>query len=81
MERAAELIQCAAILHNICILFNDDGADLLDDEDLEIDEGESAEQDEGQEDRRQELLAHFLWIKVRQCRSMWNQIVKGLKNI
>ncbi|XP_058959563.2 putative nuclease HARBI1 [Pocillopora verrucosa] len=51
MERAAELIQCAAILHNICILFNDDGADLLDDEDLEIDEGESAEQDEGQEDR------------------------------
>ena len=60
MERAAELIQCAAILHNICILFNDDGADLLDDEDLEIDEGESAEQDEGQEDRRQELLAHFL---------------------
>lgn len=51
MERAAELIQCAAILHNICILFNDDGADLLD-EDLEIDEGESAEQDEGQEDRR-----------------------------
>ena len=40
MERAAELIQCAAILHNICILFNDDGADLLDDEDLEIDEGE-----------------------------------------
>ncbi|XP_066019624.1 putative nuclease HARBI1 [Pocillopora verrucosa] len=60
MERAAELIKCAAILHNICILFNDDGADLLDDEDLEIDEGESAEQDEGQEDRRQELLAHFL---------------------
>ena len=48
------------ILHNICILFNDDGADLLDDEDLEIDKGESAEQDEGQEDRRQELLAHFL---------------------
>ena len=60
MERAAELIQCAAILHNICTLFNDDGADRLDDEDLEIDEGESAEQDEGQEDRRQELLAHFL---------------------
>ena len=35
-ERAAELVQCAVILHNICILFSDNGADLLDDEDLDI---------------------------------------------
>lgn len=60
IEKAAELIQCAAILHNICILFNDYGADLLDDEDLQIDDEEFAEHDEGQEDRRQELLQHFL---------------------
>ena len=31
MKRAAELDQCSVILHNICILFSDNGDDLLDD--------------------------------------------------
>ena len=36
MKRATKLVQCAVILHNICILFTDNGDDLLDDEDLDI---------------------------------------------
>ena len=34
MTRAAELVQCAVILHNLYILFSDNGGDLLDDADL-----------------------------------------------
>ena len=36
-KRAAELIKCAVILHNLCILFSDSGDDPLDDADLDID--------------------------------------------
>ncbi|XP_067017848.1 uncharacterized protein [Acropora muricata] len=36
MKRATKLVQCAVILHNICILFTNNGDDLLDDEDLDI---------------------------------------------
>ena len=44
MTKAAELVQRAVILHNICIQFNDDGADLLDNDDLHIeDDGEFRE--------------------------------------
>ena len=61
MTRAAELVQSAIILHNLCILFSDNGDDLLDDADLdnvhdELDIGSGEEQ----EDRRQQLLQHFL---------------------
>lgn len=61
MTRAAELVQCAVTLHNLCILFSDNGDDLLDDADLnnvhdELDIGPGEEQ----EDRRQQLLQHFL---------------------
>ena len=31
MTRAAGLVQCAVILHNLCILFSDNGNDMLDD--------------------------------------------------
>ena len=51
ITRAAELIQCAAILHNLCTLFNDDGNDLLENEDLYIEDDEFAENGEGQEGR------------------------------
>ena len=37
MKRAAKLIKCAVILHNLCILFSDNGDDPLDDADLDID--------------------------------------------
>ena len=37
IKRAAELIKCAVILHNLCILFSDNGDDPLDDADLDID--------------------------------------------
>ena len=40
MKRAAELIKCAVILHNLCILFSDNGDDPLDDADLDIDDDE-----------------------------------------
>lgn len=56
MTTAAELVQCAVILHNICIC-----ADLLDDEDLHVeDETELREHGEGHEGRRQQLLQYFL---------------------
>ena len=53
MTRAAELVQCALILHNFCILFSDNGDDLLEGADLdnvhdELDIGPGEEQ----EDRR-----------------------------
>ena len=61
MTKAAELVQCAVILHNICIQFNDDGADLLDNDDLHIeDDGEFREHGKAQESRRQQLLQNFL---------------------
>ena len=61
MTREAGLVQCAVILHNLCILFSDNGDDMLDDADLdnvhdELDIGPGEEQ----EDRRQQLLQHFL---------------------
>ena len=61
MTRATELVQCAVLLYNLCILFSDNGGDLLDDADLdtvhdELDIGLGEEQ----EDRRQQLLQHFL---------------------
>ncbi len=28
MEEAAKMVQCAFILHNMCIMFGDDGSDL-----------------------------------------------------
>ena len=43
ITRAAELIQCAAILHNLGILFNDHGTDPLENEDLHIEDDEFAE--------------------------------------
>ena len=52
MKRAAELIKCAVILHNLCILFSDNGDDPLDDANLD--------NREEQEDRQQQLLQHFL---------------------
>jgi len=61
MTTAAELVQCAVILNNICIQFNDAGAELLDDEDLHVeDETELREHGEGHEGRRQQLLQYFL---------------------
>ena len=60
ITRAAELIQCAAILHNLCILLNDDGNDLLENKDLYIEDDEFAEHGEGQEGRRRELFQYFL---------------------
>ena len=59
ITRAAEFIQCAAILHNLCILFNDDGNDLLENEDLYIEDDEFEEHGVGQEGRRRELLQYF----------------------
>ena len=35
MKRAAELIKCAVILHNLCILFSDNGDDPLDDANID----------------------------------------------
>ena len=61
MTKAAELVQCAVILHNICIKFNDDGADLLENGDLHIeDDGEFREHGKAQEGRRQQLPQNFL---------------------
>ena len=61
MKRAAELVQCAVILHNLCILFSDNGDDLLDDADLNIVDDElDINYGEEQQDRRQQLLQHFL---------------------
>ena len=60
ITRAAELIQCAAIVHNLCILFNNDRNDLLENKDLYIDDDEFAEHGEAQESRRRELLQYFL---------------------
>ena len=60
-ERAAELVQCAVILHNICILFSDNGDGLLDDEDLDIVDDElDIDHGEEQQYRRQQLLQLFL---------------------
>lgn len=54
MKRAAELVQCAVILHNLCILFSDNGDELLDDADLDIVDDElNIDHGEEQEDRRQ----------------------------
>ena len=50
MERAAELIKCAVILHNLRILFSDNGDDPLDadldinDDELDIDNRGTREQ-------------------------------------
>ena len=61
MKRAAELVQCAVMLHNLCILFSDNGDDPLNDADLDIvgDELDIVYGEE-QQDRRQQLLQHFL---------------------
>ena len=40
MKRAAELIKCAVILHNLCILFSDNSDDPLGDANLDIDDDE-----------------------------------------
>jgi len=47
ITRAAELIQCAVILYSLCILFNDDENDLLENKDLYIEDDEFAEHAEG----------------------------------
>ena len=61
MTTAAELVQCAVVLYNICILFNDDGADLLQNDDLQVeDEGELRAHGEEQEGRRQHALQYFI---------------------
>ena len=61
MKRATKLVQCAVILHIICILFTNNGDDLLDDEDLDIFNDElDMDHGEQQQDRRQQLLQHFL---------------------
>ena len=61
MKRAAKLGQCAVILHNLCILFSDNGDDLLDDTDLDLVNNELyIDHGEEQQDRRQQLLRHFL---------------------
>ena len=50
-KRAAELVQCGVILHNFCILFSDNGGDLLDDADLHIgDDEQYIDHSEEQED-------------------------------
>ena len=59
IKRAAELVQCAVILHNLCILFSDNGDDLLDDADLDIDDDElDIDNGEKQEDSSREQ--HFI---------------------
>ena len=61
MKRAAELVQCAVILHKLCILLSDNGNDLLDDADLDIVDDElDIDHGEEQDDRWQQLLQHFL---------------------
>ena len=61
MKRTAKLVQCAVILHNICILFSNNGDDLLDDEDLDIvDDKLDIDHGEEQQDKQQQLLQHFL---------------------
>ena len=61
MKRAAKLGQCAVILHNLCILFSDNGDDLLDDSDLDIVYNElDINHGEEQQDKQQQLLQHFL---------------------
>ena len=61
MKKAAELVQCAVILHNLCIAFSDNGNDLLDDADLDIVDDElDIGHGEEQQDREQQLLQHFL---------------------
>ena len=61
MTTAAEIVQCAVVLHKICILFNDDGADVLQNDDLHVEDyGELMEHEEEQEGRRQQLQQYFL---------------------
>ena len=65
MKRATELVQRAVILHNIRILFtsSNNGDDLLDDKDLDIVDDElDIDHGEEQQDRRQQLLQHFLLV-------------------
>ena len=63
MKKAAELVQCAVILHNLCIPFSDNGNDLLDDADLDIVDDElDIGHGEEQQDRQQQLLQHFLRV-------------------
>ena len=66
VKRAAELVQCAVILHNLCILFSDRGDDPLDDEDLGmVDDELDVNHGDKREDRRQQLLQHFDPLSVR----------------
>ena len=53
---------CCYTAQNICILFSDNGDDLLDDKDLGIVDDElGIDHGEEQQDRRQQLLQqHFL---------------------
>ena len=53
LEETAELVQCAVIMHTLCILFSDNGDDLLDDADLDIVDDElDVDHGEQQQDRR-----------------------------
>lgn len=61
MKRAAEVVQCAVTLHNFCILFNDNGDDVLNDADLDIVDDElDVDYGEEQQDRRLQPLQNFL---------------------
>ena len=66
IKREAELVQCNVILHNLCILFSDNGDELLDDADLVIVDDElDIDHGKEQQDRRLQLHAGEFPMSVR----------------
>ena len=69
LTRAAELVQCAVILHNLCILFSNNGTDLLDDADLDICQRRVRDRPwrgtRGQTTAAAAVLQRTLWVGVR----------------
>ena len=61
MNFAAKLVQCALILHNMCIAVGDDGADFQEDEVVQANVGQEAAVSIPQnENRHQKILQTFL---------------------
>ena len=61
MDFAAKLVQCAFILHNMCIAVGDDGADFQEDKVVQANVGQEATVPMPQnENRRQQILQTFL---------------------
>lgn len=61
VQRAAELVQCAVILHNLCIRFNDHGNDFpIEHSAGNVGHAADCGHEEHMEGRRQQLLQHFV---------------------